>query len=220
MEKHRYTKQTAITIVTSCAKQYENELNNRCLLLFCIDKHKKLYTVEVTFRSHHFLHLTGLKLVNRFKNEPDSTEFTAKDFYSRCLNQKLSLNDFDFSEDETTFKKLDILPYIICKNLHANSIGDFHGQRPKLMTDKIIGSIKACVGFVKDSGEYVPNTVVQEDIRNITKNPLRIVAVFRKNISDTSYEEITYIGKKVDWDSISFPDKYMKQKRKLIENNN
>ena len=166
MSKYKYTKQDAIKIVTSCAEQYESELNGRQLLLLCTDKHKKIHTIELTFQSWHFLHLTGLKLVGRFKSESNSSELTARDFYSRCLERKLSPEDFDFSKDETSFKKLDVLPLVICKNLHANAIGDFDKQRPRLMTDKLIGGVKACIGFVRDSDQYVPNTIIKEDIRN------------------------------------------------------
>ena len=61
------------------------------------------------------------------------------------------------------------------------------------------GGIKGCMGFVKDKDYYAPNTVLKEDIRNVTSSPQhRIVATFIKNISDDKYTELSYVAKKFD----------------------
>ena len=50
-------------------------------------------------------------------------------------------------------------------------VGDFNGCNPKLYTEKLAGGVKACLGFVKTHrAEYVPNTVLNTDIRTVTKN--------------------------------------------------
>lgn len=216
MGQHRYTKKEAISIVVSCAEAYRNELEGRSILLLCTDKHKNLIDVEFTFAAENYLHLTGLKVKGRYPNtegaEPTEgvEELTAKDFYRRCLAHKLSANDFEMAEDGTTDMKLDVLPSLICKNLSASMVGDFNGQKPKLVTDKLAGGVKACIGFVKDgSGVFVPNTVLKEDIRFLINGALRVVAVLRKRTNEQAYEEITYVAKKVDWERIS-PPEYLK----------
>lgn len=59
----------------------------------------------------------------------------------------------------------------MCKNLSADTIGDYATLSPKLYTDKLAGSTKACMGFIKtsNSSRYVPNTILKEDTRDNTK---------------------------------------------------
>ena len=197
----------AIRIAVNCAKKYENELRNRNLLFLFQDKGCRINGIELIFRAQHFMHLTGLKAKN--KQHPIS----APDFYKKCLDKRLQENEVTFSEDGTTELKLSILPNIICKNLMANSIGDFNGSTIKLMTDKIVGNQHAFIGsiFIQEFGYFIPNTFVKGDIRDYTKNRRRIIAIFRKKQMDAVYEEITYIAKKVDWNEVVFPEKYSVQ---------
>lgn len=44
--------------------------------------------------------------------------------------------------------------------------------------------------------EYAPNTLLNIDIRKYTSHPLKILAMFRKAISDTTYTECVYKAKK------------------------
>jgi hypothetical protein len=205
----KYTKDDAVKIITSCARKYNEELEGKSLLFICTDKHKRAFSVEVSFNSSNYLHLTGLKVRKKqTANTTDDGVLSAERFYRKCMEHKLSPADFDFSEDGTTHLKLAVLPYIISKNLCASMVGDFSATNPKLYTEKLVGGTKACVGFVIDSitGKYVPNTVIKEDIRNVTKNALRIILVYRKTMSDPQYEELTYAAKKVDWSAVVLPD--------------
>lgn len=89
-------------------------------------------------------------------------------------------------------------------------VGDFNSSHPRLYTEKLVGGIKACVGFVKDpkNGEYVPNTVLKEDLRNNVSGYARIVIAYRKRIQAKRYSEIVYVAKKIDWENIVFPEEY------------
>ncbi len=201
------TKKEAISIVVDCAHKYETELNGKKLLFLCTDKHKKVFAFEFSFHAHNFMHLTGLKA--NTADDPNAKLF-ANDFYQKCLNHKLSEADFMFAEDGTTQLKLLILPNIICKNLQAKMIGDHNSLKPKLTTDKLAGNIKMCMGFQynEDDSEYVPNTILREDMRNIISNQLQIIATYRKNIRDEKYQELTYKSPKADWSKIKYPDEY------------
>jgi len=205
-----YTKEKAISIVTACAKSYRDELADKSLLFVCLDKHKHTHYLEFSFESNNFLHLTGLKTKNRDDKTENSRPLTASEFYNRCLDGKLSPLDFDFAMDGTTELKLDVLPFVINKNLSANMIGDYKSVNPKLYTEKLVGGTKACVGFVLSSTSmrYIPNTVLKMDIRDYTASTSRVVAVFRKNKSDNKYSEVTYKAKKVDWMTIKYPDTF------------
>ena len=89
-------------------------------------------------------------------------------------------------------------------------VGDYNNKRALLYTEKIAGGINACVGFVQDNGDgrYVPNTLLDADIRDETVRPLRIVATFRKRIADPAYQELAHIGKNVKWERITLPSEY------------
>lgn len=115
-----YTKKDAVRIVVGCAKKYEQELADKKLLLVCSDKHHKISCVELAFYKRNYLHLTGLKLHNRYVKEETETSaeqgvISAEDFYTRCLAGRLSVEDFDFASDGTTSMKLDVLPFVITK---------------------------------------------------------------------------------------------------------
>lgn len=132
-------------------------------------------------------------------------------FYERCTNQKLSLADFEFDEDKFAFLKLEALPIMVSKNLSAKMIGDYDTYNPKLKTDKLAGNVNAIMGFVeKDEtpNVFIPNTVLKSDIRNYSKSTLRIIATFRKNITDDKYQELTYKANKVEWEKLKFPEQY------------
>lgn len=207
-----YTKTEAIKIIVSCAEKYKSELEGRTLLFVCCNKHRKVFCYEFTFNDSNFRHLTGVKRLARENKFADEEEISAKDFYSRCINHKLSPSDFEFDPEGTTFLKLDILPSIINKNLSAKMIGDYNSSKPKLETDKLAGGITACIGFkLDDNGtDFVPNTVLKEDIRNITNEQLRVIAAYRKWQTESLYSELTYKcnDKKLDWSKLKYPDEY------------
>ena len=67
------------------------------------------------------------------------------------------------------------------KNISAKMVGDFNGCNPKLYTEKLAGGVKACLGFVKTHrAEYVPNTVLNTDIRTVTKISQQVIATYCK----------------------------------------
>ena len=212
-----YTKEEAIRIVVHCAEKYRQELERKSLLFLCVDKHMAVSVYEFCFFGYNYQHLTGLKVKRNQKLETDEEktetsekEITAIPFYEKCLEHKISPDDFEFAEDGTTMLKLDILPSLITKNLSASMIGDYNSNKPKLYTEKLAGGVKACMGFVSDSasGFYVPNTVLKEDIRDNVNNWLRIIAIFRKPVADKKYAEITYLAKKTDWARVCVPDRF------------
>lgn len=199
----KYTKEQVIKTVTKCAVQYCTHLMDKSLLFITTDKHKKISAAEVFFEKWNYLHLTGLIV--------DKTVISAERFLDMCVSQKLSPHDFEIREDGTTKLKLDILPFLMTKNLSANAIGNYNGSGMELYTEKIAGSVKGCMGFRTDgiTHHLVPNTILNKDIRLCTNYPQdRIIAAFRKRKEDVKYSEIVYIAKKVDWHKLKFPEEY------------
>ena len=211
------SKEDAIKVVVNCAQKYKQELEKRNLLFICTDKEMNVITHEVCFFGYNFMHLTGLKIIrnidkpNNVSNKTQINDIVnATSFYEKCLERKLSPNDFTFSADGTTGLKLDVLPFIIKKNLSASMIGEYNSNKPKLYTEKLAGGVKACVGFTIDniSHHYVPNTLLKEDIRKNVYNWVRVIATFRKNIIDEKYKELTFVVKDINWNEIKLPKEY------------
>lgn len=200
----KYTKKKALATIISCAIEYKKELLDKTLLFVCMDKHKKIHTIEVLFKEENYLHLTGCKV---------NPKISAKDFFSKCVSYRLKMDDFTIIDDGTTKLKMEVLPFLINKNLSANMVGTFEGNNVKLYTEKLVGGVKACIGFVKTKNGYVPNTVLNTDMRIYAKNPLRVIATYRKNKESIKYSEMVYKAKKVQWDKINYPEeiKYLQK---------
>ena len=196
------TKEQAINIVLSCADKYKNELLNKCLLFVVIDKSKRLSFVETRFGAGQFLHLTGLKITDK--------ECSATRFFKKCLDHKLSPDDFEFADNQTTIMKLEVMPSLICKNLAANSVGSYKGFGLVLNTEKLVGGIRGCIGFVSDKKNkyYVPNTLLKADIRDFIVDAGRILVTYRRDVTENRYSEIVYAAKNVDWKFLVLPDEY------------
>lgn len=196
------TKKAALAVVFQCAQKYNSELINHSILFICMDKNKNTYAVEVTFDASNFQHMTGL--------QSHKQGISATDFFHRCVDKRLSENDFDFADDGTAPLKLEVLPSLICKNLSAKMIGDYNGLQPKLFTEKLTGSVRGCMGFVKTGrkGRYVPNTVLKGRTDDFVNRADRIIITYRKKACETRYKEIVYAAKNLLWNEIALPAGY------------
>ena len=190
-------KSDAVKIIIPCAEAFRDSLENTNLLI-AYKENDNIKTFNAVFLPRHFMHLTGIK-------RPEGSTMTSVQFYQKCLDHRLSENDFEFAADGTTQLKLSVLPQIIKRNLSANMIGDFREQSFKLYMEKVAGSISACIGFVRDSntGFYVPNTVLKRDTRDVTQNKYsRILVTLQKSTEDTVYTDRVYAAKGIDADRV------------------
>ena len=115
---------------------------------------------EVAFHRYNFLHLTGVRLNKK-------TTASAIHFYQKCLDKRLTENDFSFAKDGSTGQKLDILERMMLIKKNVTMIGEFTDRGPKLFTEKAAGNVCGCIGFVQDKNTKlnVPNTLLKKDIR-------------------------------------------------------
>lgn len=186
-------KEEAVRVIISCAKQYNQNLESKNFL-FVYDENNKINFFETVFLSRNFLHLTGVQLGQNTKSS---------DFYRRCLNGQLSPSVFRLSKNGVTEMKLSVLPQIM--NIHkvARMLGDYSSTKSVLITEKIVGTVTACLGLVYDKNFYVPNTVLREDIRDVTIAPQkRILAIFQKAIKEQHYSSHTYLAKGISLGSL------------------
>lgn len=194
-----YTKEEAIKIIVSGALLYEENLSQKDILFIGL-KDGKTSFLEVTFAPYNFLHLTGVVLTK---------DIAALDFYNKCLDKKLSRLDFKFASDGTTQLKLEVLLSIMRKNLSANMYGDYSGGGINLYTEKVAGSCRGCIGFKQTAnGKYIPNTLLNKDVRNTSINLHRIIATYQKNSTEQDYSTLVYKAKRLDFNTIQFPEGY------------
>ena len=144
-------KEEAMRILTSCAKQYSSNLVNRNLL-FLFSADSTVSFIKALFLPKHFLHLTGVELL--------SPGMGASDFYRSCLSSQLSPGYLKLARDGTTEMKLSVLPTIMNIQKTAKMVGEYDMTKTRLFTEKIIGTVTACLGFVREGDYYIPNTVL------------------------------------------------------------
>lgn len=184
-------KQLAISIIYTCAKEYDGNLKDKAFLFVWEGKGIRGYQ-ETAFYDSNFMHLTGVKLQGNSISGP-------KHFYTNCLNNAVSLNDFCFSENGTTELKLRVLPSLMKLHKTAKMFCYYTGGRFKLKTDTLIGGVSGCLGFVKDTyhkqGYFVPNTALHTDIRVEGYPIYRIIAIFSKHVADEKYKSYTTLAK-------------------------
>lgn len=182
-------KKEALRIILKSAKEYDKNLSNNNIMFVYRNKRQQLFSFEVTFLPRNFLHLTGIKITNKEIN-------SSIKFYRACISNKLSVKDFKYSEDGKTVMKINVLPQIVKSHKVVKMFGEYNHTKPYLFTEKITGNIKACIGFIKDKDYYVPNTALQEDIRDMIDDETKgaVMYIFKKKVGDMLYSNITYVA--------------------------
>lgn len=189
-------KREALDIILKCAHQYDLHLKDHNVMFIVLEKNGNSSSVEASFRDSNFLRLTGV-----------TSPLNGSDFYRACMDNMLSLEQFDFKKD-TTELKLQVLNQAMQIDQTAKMIGDFNNSGIRLYSEKIVGTVTVCMGFVKNNkiGYYVPNTVLKSDTRDKSIPPvLKIACVLKKPINSPKYELITAIGKKINIKEMNLP---------------
>jgi len=186
-----YTKQQAITKIVSSAQLYKSELNNRNLLII-YGESVSPKVAQFYFAPYNFEHLTGvITNINGYN--------ISSMFYNKALRRKLAHSDFEFKDDGTTERKLDVIEQAMQIAHNAKQIGDFDNSRPKLIADKATGTSKWTMAFVEDETDYLkPCSLLNEDVHDNIRSYCRVLAIFRKKRDVPTYSEITCVGKDID----------------------
>lgn len=190
-----------LSTISKCLKDYEKNLKNKKVMFIIENKDRTIDKIEVYFPKSCYYHLTGISLCRK-----DGRKINSYEFYDLLKSERLSLEKYNIQKrDSTTDLKLQVLPQLMKIDRVANMIGNFSNYNLFLQTKKIAGNINACMGFIKDSKSniYVPNTVLKKDIRDITDNRAKIVAIFKKDVNDNFYKNITYLKQNFQIEDIS-----------------
>lgn len=189
------------------ARKYEKELNNKDFMFVYQTGKNKFEKLEVEFTSKNFMHLVGIIL------NPHSHIKSAHAFYRACLHRNLEASDFFLKSDGTTIKKLEVLSSMINIYKMITTIGDYNYTKPALRTKKLIGNRNISIGFVKPRGSpyYVPNTMLQCNIKKLTKTSRKnVVAVFKKELGDLQYTQMCFAGKGIHEERYDFGEAIQK----------
>jgi hypothetical protein len=210
MKTHK--KEEARRIVLNCVKDYQSSLlDNKFLIIYKNSSKNCFEFIELLFLKRNFQHLTGLELVDHDKHVlTNHSEF----FYEKCINQKLSLDDFQFKKDGTTNLKLQALPTLIKIQRVTKIAGAYNYSRPYLLVDKVVGNVNFCLGLKYAADCYVPSSALLGDIKDLAMNPYQVIAILKKDKKSDLYENISYAVKSVNLHNCNF-DLNIKEKINL-----
>ena len=173
--------------IIEAAKAYEKNLLHQNMLLVYKEQPNKYKQIEVKFDKRHFLHLTGV----------ETNGILSSDFLDRCLNNSLTVSDFEVKDEWTTSMKMQVILPLMEVYKNSRMIGDFNGSSVYLNTEKLVGRESGCMGlcFDPDEGYFVPNTLLQEDIRDRIDRSRQLVAVYMKHKHEEKYNRLCYVAK-------------------------
>ena len=175
----------AVSIIVQAAQNYKDFLQDKHFLIVYQEK-EIVKIVQIEFRGNHFLHLTGVK-----------TKLSAGRFYEKCLNHKLSGDDFELDKKGKAQQKLMVLPFLHELLYHNCMIGTFINSGICIRADYFVGNTKAVlsVGFRYGKKMDFPVTLYKEDVRSLTKPTNKVLAIFSKKYREYNYTECTYLSK-------------------------
>lgn len=189
--KQELRQREILNTVYKCLKDYDQNLKNKNIMFVVEMKDKNLIKEEVYFPKSSYCHLTGVIILDCNGRKLNSFEF-----YNLIKKGTITINKYKIiSRNNTMDLKLQVLPQLMKIDRMATMIGDFNNSNLYLQTKKIIGNVNTCMGFIKDSKSnlYIPNTTLKSDIRDITENTNKIVAILKKDANKILYDEMTYL---------------------------
>lgn len=200
----RFTKEDARRIVLNCAKQYQNKLvNKKFIIIYRERQDNSVRFIEVIFHDRNYQHLTGLELLNQ---DGAVIHRQSVNFYRKCIDNKLSIDEIGFKNDGTTQLKLTALPVLMDITKITKITGDYNNLRPYLLVDKVIGGVNFCLGLSREGNWYVPSSALLEDIKRLTDRPSQVLAILQKDSKEEIYHVVKYVAKGLNLNNIRFPD--------------
>ena len=126
-------------------------------------------------------------------------------FYRKCMENKLSLEEFRFKQDGTTQLKLAALPVLMDITKITKITGDYNNVRPYLFVDKVMGGENFCLGLSREDNVYVPSSALLEDIKRLTDAPSQVMAILEKGIDTGIYSTVKHVAKGLNLNNIILP---------------
>ncbi len=200
----KFTKEDARRRVLNCAKQYQQNFLNKELLVIYRDRQcNNIRYIEVVFHERNYQHLTGLELIDPNGNVLNNQSLN---FFRKCMENKLGLDEFRFKKDGTTHLKLEALPVLMDVTKITKITGDYNNVRPYLFVDKVMGGVNFCLGLSREGSVYVPSSALLEDIRKLTEAPSQVLVIMEKNNTTNIYSIVKHVAKGLNLNTIKLPE--------------
>ena len=158
--------------------------------------------IEVVFHARNYQHLTGLELIDKKGNVLRNQSMN---FYRKCIENKLGLEEFRFKKDGTTQLKLEALPVLMDITKITKITGDYNNVRPYLLVDKVMGGVNFCLGLSKENNVYVPSSALLENIKRLTNAPSQVLAILEKDVGADIYSTVKHVAKGMNLKNIILP---------------
>ena len=130
----------------------------------------------------------------------------AVNFYRKCIENKLGIDEIQFKEDGTSHLKLSALPALMDVTKITKITGDYNNVRQYLFVYKVMGGVNFYLGLTKEDDEYVPSSALLEDIKKLTDAPSQVLAIFEKDAGSEKYDTIKHVAKGLNLNNIRLPD--------------
>lgn len=200
----KFTKEDAKRIVLNCAKQYQQRLlNKKMIIIYRERKDNTIRSIEVVFYEKNYQHLTGLELVGKDGNV---IQHQSVNFYRKCVENKLGIDEFRFKTDGTTQLKLSALPVLMDIAKITKITGDYNNVRPYLLVDKVMGGVNFRLGLSKENDTYVPSSALLEDIKKLTDTPSQVLAILEKDKDENVYKTVKHVAKGLNLNNLLLPN--------------
>lgn len=187
----------------NCAKQYKQKLlDKKLLLIYRERKDKEIRYIEIVFHKRNYQHLTGLELIDKKGNVLRNQSMN---FYRKCIENKLGVEEFRFKQDGTTQLKLRALPILMDVTKITKITGGYNDVRPYLFVDKVMGGVNFCLGLSREDNEYVPSSALLEDMKKLTDTPSQVLVILEKSIDSKIYSVVKHVAKGLNLHNITFP---------------
>jgi len=93
----KYTREDARRRVLNCAKQYQQKpLNKKLIIIYRERTDNAIRYIEVAFHERNYQHLTGIELID---SDGNVLYHQAVNFYRKCIENKLGVDEIQFKED-------------------------------------------------------------------------------------------------------------------------
>lgn len=111
-------------------------MNKKLLIIYRERQDNVIRYIEVVFLARNYQHLTGLELIDKGGNVIHNQSMN---FFRKCIENKLGMDEFQFKKDGTTHLKLLALPILIDVTKITKITGDYNNVRPYLYVDNVMG---------------------------------------------------------------------------------
>lgn len=200
----KFTKEDAKKIVLNCAKQYQQRLlHKKMIIIYRERKDNTIQFIEVVFYEKNYQHLTGLELIDKNGNV---IQHQSVNFYRKCVENKLGVDEFRFKTDGTTQLKLSALPVLMDIAKITKITGDYNNVRPYLLVDKVMGGVNFCLGLSKENDTYVPSSALLEDIKKLADTPSQVLAILEKDKDENVYKTVKHVAKGLNLNNLLLPN--------------